>query len=492
MDAVTPASAREILLLSAEDNDFYSRHFFPKTVRQPSPDFHYSAWAELEDPSARYVDVMIFRGGAKTSLLRLFTSKRVAFAISRTILFVGESQDAAKRSVRWLKRQVLFNKKWTSFFNLRLGEKKTDEWLEIFHGVDEVPITILAVGITGQTRGINLDDFRPDLIIVDDPCDEENTNTPEQRKKTSDIFFGALAKSLAPPTEAESAKMVLLQTPLKAEDLISMCQKDSQWRSLTFGCFNNQGESRWPERYPTAWLLQEKEAHIKRNQLALWLREMECKIVSEETSAFKPHWLKYYIDLPERLVTFLYIDPVPPPSDAQIAKGLRDKDYEVIAVVGYSQGKYYLCEYTFQKGHEPEWTIAEFWRLVDKWKPRKWKAETVQYQRTLKWIIDQSMRVRGRYIQWSEPVADRRKKSYRIIDNLTSITSNGAFYISDTHKEFIEQFCSYPDISHDDILESVAEAAKMAQEDACVIEGDYDELDSEELPALGMVRGHAP
>lgn len=163
-------SASEVLHYAAEDNDFYCQHFFPKTFRQRGAPFHPAIWEALETPEARHIGCEVFRGGAKTTLLRAFTSKRIAFGSSRTILYVSESQDHAKRSVRWLKRQVLFNKPWADFFQLSLGTKKTDEWLEIVNGIDGVIISVIAVGITGQTRGLNLDDYRPDLIIVDDPC----------------------------------------------------------------------------------------------------------------------------------------------------------------------------------------------------------------------------------------------------------------------------------------------------------------------------------
>jgi phage terminase large subunit-like protein len=485
---------RELMMLSAEDSEFYGRFWFPKTMRQTSPDFHGEMWAAMEDPDARYIAEMIFRGGAKTTLARVFTSKRIAFAMSRTILFVSETQDHAKRSTRWIKRQIMYNKPWAEFFQLRLGEKKTDEWLEIYHGIDEVPITLLALGITGQTRGVNIDDFRPDLIIVDDPCNEENTATAEARKKTSDLFFGSLQKSLAPPTEAQDAKMILLQTILNGQDLIATCHKDPQWRSLIFSCFNQHGESRWEARFPTKWLLEEKQAHVSRNQLSLWLREMECKVTSEATAAFKESWIRYYEPglLPERMTTFYFIDPVPPPSDRQLSMGLKDKDWEVHAVVGLYRGKYYLCEYKLNRGHEPDWSVATFWEMIDKWKPRRARVETVNYQRTLKWLLEQSMKQRSRYVQLSDTEPDRRKKSYRIIDALSGPCSNGEFYVNKLeHSEFIEQFSSYPDVEHDDVIEAVAEALKMAVEDLAFIDGDFEELDDDDF-GLPKLRGYAP
>jgi hypothetical protein len=461
-----PLSAQELLHLAAEDNQFYCAHWFPKAFRTAFPDFEDELWYELEHPDHRYCAIMLARGFAKTTRLRAFTSKRIAYGISRTILFVSESQDHAKRSVRWLKRQVMFNKAWADFYQLRLGSKKTDEWLEIVHGVEGVTISIVAVGITGQTRGVNIDDFRPDLIVVDDPSDEENTATLEQRTKISNLFFGALAKSLAPPSDSPAAKMVLLQTPLHKEDLIMSCIADPQWHSLTYGCFDEEGKSRWAAQFPTQFLLEEKKAHIARNQLSLWLREMECKLVSPESSAFNEDWLSFWStleDVPEVGFTALYIDPVPPPSDRQLATNLKDKDFESISVVRFAKGRYYLCEQRNMKGHNPTWTLATFWELVEKWKVDIFDAESTAYQQTLKWLIEESMKRQGRYVRKPPPRAvDRRKKAYRIIDTLLPIVSHKALFVNRNEQtDFISQYTEYPNVAHDDALECAAGAVKL-------------------------------
>ena len=492
-------SAEEILELCAVDNDFYCQFFFPKTFRQSGAPFHPEVWEALETPHERQIACEIFRGGAKTTLLRTFTSKRIAFASSRTIIYTSETSTHAERSVRWLKNNVLYNKKWTDFFKLELGKKKTDEWLEIYNGIDDVMISILAVGVTGQSRGVNIDDYRPDLIVIDDPCNEENTGTPEQRKKMENLVFGAFAKSLAPPTEAQDAKMVLLQTSLHELDLINTCHKDDAWKTFKFSCFNEQGESTWPERFPTEFLKKEKENHIKMNRLPLWLREMECKIVAESTSDFRVEWLKEWPGgiLPEGGVHFLYIDPVPPPSDREIAMGLKDKDFEVIAVVKYFRGEVYLCEVSDYKGHSPDWTVAKFWEMVNRWDVKIWEAEPVNYQRTLKWLIERSMQERGRYVQVNAPKQmDMRKKRVRILDTLQPICSQGHFYINkNEHAVFVEQYASYPNVNHDDALDAVAGATKLALEHGPGME-DYEDIDDDIPRALEnenkILLGHCP
>jgi hypothetical protein len=400
----------------------------------------------------------------------VFTGKRIGYGLSNTILYVGKSEAHAERSVKWLKNNIQYNTLFTETFALRRGEKWTDTQIEIWHGTDEYPITIFGVGITGSIRGINFEDYRPDLIIVDDVIDEENAATPEQREKMSNLLLGAVMNSLAPRSEAPHAKMVILQTPLNKEDAAMQAFEDPAFSCERFGCWTDdtadlpllERQSRWDERYPAEELRKKKEEYIARNRLSVFIREYECKIVSPETSAFMPSWLEYYDLAPEEMSTVLVIDPVPPPSPTQIAKGMAKKDFEALAVVGAHKGKVFLLEYVANKGHEPDWTIAEFFRLGLKWRPRLVVVEAVAYQRTLAWLLRKAMEQRRQYFVIDE-YTDQRSKYDRILDGLTDIASNGKLFVRREQIEFIQQFCEYPAVSHDDILEAVAIGCSKVQ-----------------------------
>lgn len=464
MEALAEITLAEAVTLSATDGIFYSHFFFPKTVRQRSPSFHKDMWRHL-DSDDRLIDFMVFRGGAKTTLVRVFISKRIAFAISRTIIIVGKSQDHARRTVEWLMKQVEFNRTWAETFQLRPGKKWTGEEIEIYHGVDEVPIRVIALGITGSTRGINVDDYRPDLIVIDDPCDEENTATVEQRNKTEDLILGSLFNSLAPKSEAPLAKMVLLQTLLHPEDVISKCNADPAWKSVQISVFNQEGKTAWPDRWSTEELIEQKQSYIDRGKLSLWMREMECKIVSSEMAAFRaPELLQYWTVLPphEELTTILVCDPVPPPSDREISEGLRGKDYEAWAALGLWQDrsrgirKIFVLETLTMRGHDPDWSVKTFFEMLDRWHPFKVKVESIAYQRTLKWLLEKAMLRRGRFVMIDAHVPEKRKKSYRIIDGIGAVLSRRELYLHQSQSSLIEAIHSYPVVSHDDEIEAVA------------------------------------
>lgn len=474
----------EAVKLGAIDDDFFSSFFFPRTFRQPHPSFSRLVQNAFDDQSSRNVALKMFRGSSKTTRVRTRIAKHVSYSLSRTIMLVSNAQLHSIFSIKWLRKQVEWNTRWASAFGLEKGSTWSDAIIEIRHNVAGHSVYVLAYGITGQIRGVNLDDFRPDFILLDDPDNEETTATVEQRTKTSDLVFGALAKSLAPPTEAPLAKLVLLQTPLAHEDLISTASKDASFRTVGVSCFDDKGESTWPERYPTKFLLDEKESHIRLNKLSLWMREMECKLISPELSTFRVEWLRFWDELPERLDAVIPIDPAS--SDAKTA------DDQVVGALGIYKTNVYIMEYTANKGEMPDAAVAYMFNLRRKYgtQIRRIACESIAYQRVLAWYVEKKMAEARMWIAIDE-IQDKRKKSDRIIQELVGLAASGRLFVHRTHTKFIQQYTEYSPHSgiHDDVLDWAA-IGLMSLRGSTTYEGEYEHIAEEEkaIPALDWQR----
>jgi phage terminase large subunit-like protein len=508
VESPSPAlSLEEVVQLGAVDSAFFNQVWFPKTFRQAPALFHAEIDRILDNPLARYVNIQVNRDGAKTTKLRAFAAKRVAYGISRTILYVAQNETKAKQSVGWMKHQIQTNHKFCTAFGLNKGQPWSDEHICILHGPEQHKVNIIAFGISGGVRGVNIEDYRPDLIVVDDVMDDENSATKEQREKIINRVLGAVKESLAPATEVPDAKMAILNTPQDFEDLSEEAKKDTQFYSASFGCWTKETEglpveeqeSSWPARYPSETLRAEKLAAIARNRYSIFAREKECILIVPEDCAFRAEHLNYFGEgekEPEpphhEMWIEIAIDPVPPPTKGQLDRGLKDKDYESFSVGGRWKGKYYLLDQVHNRGHDPRWTVNEFFRLCLKWNPRKVTVETIAYQATLAWILRQAMQKAGRY--W--PIMDfpdKRKKYNRILDGLTGISSEGALYVRKTQATFISQFSHYPGKNpggnKDDDIESAAVVMESLQKGGV---GDVDDVvDRDEglIEALADYRG---
>jgi phage terminase large subunit-like protein len=501
---------KELVALGATDSIFFSRAFFPKTARQEPAPFHPFMWRLLDGPD-RFVNLLVFRGGAKTTILRMLCAKKIGYALSRTILIVAKSQGHAGQYLYWLRKQIEPIKtpqgeKRTVFaetFDLRKGSVWNDEKIHILHGIEGEGIWVVAHGITGSNRGLNFDDWRPDLIIVDDIVDEENAASPEQCKKINELVHGALVPGLAPESEAPHAKLIIAQTPQNFDDVSQRALRSKQFVTARFSCWTKETEdlpldlkeSAWPARWSSEVRRKEYLDAMADNALSVFAREYECRLITPETSIFREEWIQYFgdgEDEPEPPLhetwTELCIDPVPPPSDKQIAVGLTKKDYEALVVAGKLKGNYYALEVASERGHDPSWTVNEFFRMALRWRIRKLGVEGTAYQRTLSWLISQAMKVRGIYVP-VQTYDDKQKKFHVISTALKGVLSHKKLFIRRDQTNLIHQIIHYPNVKNDDEIEALARCVKSLELGAVDV-GDYGSMEDEDsIPELEYVRG---
>jgi hypothetical protein len=489
----------EIVRLGAVDSTFFAHYWFPRAFRVESPSKHKEIWNALDDPRYPFVNLRSFRGSAKTTIARTFLAKRISYAVSRTILVVGVRSEAAARTINWLRNNVERNTRWAQAFGLKPGRKWGENECEILHGAAEEVIWVLGVGITGDVRGINFDDYRPDLIVLDDPLNEENVLTKEQRQKNWDLINGALRNSLRSREEEPNAKLAFLQTVLHAEDAAARASASDAWKTVVFTCWSDETsdlptewqESSWPQMYSTALLRRDKLSALADNSYSNWSREWECKLVNPELASFRSEWLQHGTP-PSHGTRILVIDPVPPPSEREIEKSLHGKDYECIMVVGRAAGKYYCVEYRTNRGHDPNWTTATALELAHAHRVARIVVESVGYQRAIGHYLRQEMARRRAYFAifpWPVAGAPKVSKNNRIVNSLAGLGAMGMLFCSANHTELIAQFREHPQVPHDDVLDAFSIGVSSLTNPALELgDGDVIELDESEYEKLPEMR----
>lgn len=454
-----------------EDNELYCQMFFPKTCRQKSAGFHKrmdnALWA-----GRRHVAIKVFRSGAKTTRLRIFLSKRIAYGVSRTILYISKSEEKAEATLLWLKNQVDRGTQWAQFYGISQGSEWSATKAVFHNSVLNIDITVVVAGIHGQIRGLNFDDFRPDCIVCDDIDDEKTTNTAEQVQKYSDLFWGTIVRSLASPVDNPLAMICIIQTPLVMDDTVETAFKNAgpgehDWLCVEASCFETDSDgnlcSAWPDLWPLDWLLAQKQEAIKINKLSLWLKEMEVTVTSPEECSFKPEWLVKHKTLPDVVWDELIITVDPASSDT------KEADYHCTSLSGKIGIQAWLIAYHQCRGIDIEESVKQFFdawdlMLVLAAKSRKtnlrFGVEIVGYQRQFKRAIEKEMRRRKR-LAYIEPIQDKRAKEDVINQSFTHVAANKCYNCLEGHTEFIEQFNRYPKVPHDDLIETAARALDM-------------------------------
>lgn len=498
---------KAILLACAKDTGFFAKTFFPKTFRQESPPYAQRIYEVAESRDYSHCMINIYRGGSKTTQAKAILAKRIAFAVSNTQLLVSQSEGHSIRTLMWVKRQIERKEKFSKFFGLAPAKdahtgrpvKWAENWICIHNATFSVDVHLVAVGIDGQARGLNIDDYRPDFILGDDIADDLNSGNAGPRQDVIDKWTGAIEKSLAPKSENPVAKIMLLQTPIAEGDIVDALKTDPRYAVFELGCFVN-GESAWPARWSTEELLRDKDAHIKSNKLRMWMREMELQHTAKHNQLLPADWIAFSdepVDLDTGFVV-VALDPTPPPKLNSAPRPLSEKlDDAALVAIHVTKTTRTLLDVLTVKSPTTTDILASVFDFIKKWKPFKFAIETVLFARTLSYDIADAQKARGIFFPVL-PIEDRRAKPIRITTELTKycvsdVQGNAQlrpFVIRKDMTHVYQQWIGYDGnpSKHDDILDAISIAFMVADQFLPLldtIEGSFTVLaDDAPLPAL--------
>ena len=207
-------------------------------------------------------------------------------------------------------------------------------------------------------------------------------------------------------------------------------------------------------------------------------------LVTQENSAFLLSWLDYWDVLPPGGITYIGIDPTPPPKEGNALKAVNEKlDDAVIMVIKYYGGKVYVAEYYACKSPDPEEFVNKILELVFKWNPMMVGVETTLFQRMLKWYLEKEM-LRRRKFFTLVPVEDKRKKETRIVQTISRYASNRQLVVHSTHGELIDQYSVFQAQAtrqHDDYLDALTIAIDLINPalEGVILEGDFTDITDE-------------
>ena len=221
----------------------------PHTFYMSVPNFH----REIEnvilhrgywDEDVEYVDeprrnnkivIQAPRGYAKSTIV-------AAYAVIHHILFyegtayvviLSKAAREAKKRLKKIKN-VFKSRNFRGIFGVNWNEYTCptyrEDKIELPNGV-----VIEAAGFTQQSRGLKEDDTRVTMFILDDVQDENNTKTLDAMDDYHESFM-----SLLPGLDKRGSQIILIGTPLKAQDLVDIYLKAKGWTSKRFSSCNEE------------------------------------------------------------------------------------------------------------------------------------------------------------------------------------------------------------------------------------------------------------
>lgn len=119
-------------------------------------------------------------------------------------------------------------------------------------------VRVRAFGMMGNIRGGKHRQFRPTLLLVDDPDSEETVGTRRQRDRQTRKIVAAATYGLEPKV----SRIFVMGTPIDADCQVCRLtapERYKRWLKLRYRAIQADGTALWPERWSIEALREEEE-----------------------------------------------------------------------------------------------------------------------------------------------------------------------------------------------------------------------------------------
>lgn len=269
----------------------YLRHYF--TV--PPADFHHVLTMLLESdaPEDELIEIIGFRGSAKSTFSVLALPLYLALeAKQHFIVVAGDTTTQTKLNIENIRYELENNEYILKDYGISFDASRnwSSDKLLLTAG------TLIMGRSRGQKmRGIRHRQYRPQVVIVDDPEDLEWTKEKKNRDKTERWFNG----EVIPAQQEDKSKLILIGNLLHKDALMERVKKSKKpngkrlFKVLEFPLIDPKTKRvTWVGKYPTKQAVDKQKAKVRSR--VTWAREYLLKIVSEEDQVIKEGDISYY------------------------------------------------------------------------------------------------------------------------------------------------------------------------------------------------------
>lgn len=376
------ADRAEIIEKLRVDGEFFIEFFLPEQLDLPVPAFHKEVWGYATDLEKSRILLAIPRDHAKTTLSKLaviwywlFTNHRFAVYLSNTNTI---AKGACKDIMGFLKTpnfQAVFGK-------ITINKENETESIWDFNLTmpnGRVKRCILrAVGQGQQMRGINIDNQRPDIAVVDDVEDNENTESELQQKKLDKWIFGPFLKALA-----RKHKILWLGNMLQKTSLLARLSRNPKWNPVVYGSIVKDSVTGllrplWPGKWSISGLVEDFKEYRDLGLAETWMCEM-MNMPGHGVNGFTVDQINYVpMPTPDGVrAAWITIDPAfgetAHADESAVACHVLPLDSDVPVTVAVVHGRNWSEKRIFD----------EAWQLGSFWGARVWGIEAVAAQKVL-------------------------------------------------------------------------------------------------------------
>lgn len=376
----------QIVYALEHDCEFLLNFFLAEELDFPVPEFHKSSWKLLTSTALRRIALALPREHAKTTLARLAVVWYLLFTDLRFILYVSNTATVAAESCKVIMDFMRSDNFVSVFGEVEFLTEQDQRGFYKFvlrrllpNGQVKEKVCILKpLGAGQQIRGLNIDNVRPELTVVDDLEDEANAGSDTLIQKLKNWFYGSFLKALS----KKRSKIIYLGNMLSNKSLLhSFCQDDSGWAYSRSGCLLSNGEPLWPDLWPIEEIRQDFLDYQREGMIATWFAEMMNIPVAGGGGIIQGEDIRYVEPIVpgQQQAAFITIDPA--------FKQKSWNDNTAIVCHALYNSIWRPVEYISGK-YTPDQIFYLTVQMAIKWRTRVVGIEAAGYQEALKFIFD--------------------------------------------------------------------------------------------------------
>lgn len=476
--------------LGAIDYEYFARAYFPEFCYLPPCQFHHEQYAEMrriEKKGGGQTDIIASpRESAKSTIWNtVYGTHNIVYHKKHYIVLVSDSSDQAVDDLKQIKNALEENEYILEDF----GRLKSDALWRSDAILTKKDVLVCAKGSGKKIRGIKHKQWRPDLIVLDDVENDENVQSPEQRKKLMNWFNKVVMNAGSKNTDIvvigtilhyDSLLNNLLQKPgyhTKKYKAVIEDNNSPLWEDWT-GIYTDLKKSKLedPETKEKLNIKEAREffeAHkeeMTAGSEVIWpeakdLYYYKCKLIDLGPDAYNSEYQNDPIDSDTSWIKpedFYYYSSLPPLNTLTI-KGALDpsmgkngnSDLSAICTVGIDEDGYMYVIDTDAKRRSPDQQIEDIFKKNELFNYCEFYVEDVAFQAYLAANIQKESAKNGTYINIVTEPKPKGDKLSRIKSQLQPLIKNGYLRFGKDQQSLIDGLVFLGALKHDDEPDSL-------------------------------------
>jgi hypothetical protein len=358
------------------DPEFFINFFLGDEIRSGVPEFHKIVFGHMTslDPQFKRFACAVPRDHAKTTLAKLSAVWYLLFSPYRFIVYLSNTAPIAIEACKDIIGFIESENFRAVFGDAEYVTKQEGTGLYKFRIGDKLCI-LRALGAGQQVRGINIDNQRPELAIVDDLEDSENIATPHLLKKLRRWFYGTFRKAL----DKFNHKIIQIGNLVQADCILNSNLESDYWASMRLGALLENSKPLWPEAWSIEKLREDFVEYLHAGQIHTWFAEMMNIPLPEGKGLITPEEIGYIpgVLTGQHRHAFITVDP------AVTKETWGDKTAIVAHVFMEDAQAWTIGEYVHERGMDPLEIIRQAIQMAIRWGAPVIGVEGVAYQKAL-------------------------------------------------------------------------------------------------------------